>query len=232
MPPGPTAAAHRPSACAAALDAIASARRPVILAGHGVLIAGASRLLREFAERGSIPGRDDAARHRRHARRRHPLNLGMLGMHGEAYVNQAVQGADLIIAIGMRFDDRAVGRVADFAPNARRIHMDIDAAEINKTVRADVADRRGRRGGRCEILLRDLPATERRTGWAGSHAMRAARAGARDILNLPDDGGLHAAHVMRELMAGNARARGRRHGRRPAPDVGSAVSPARDGRDR
>ncbi len=184
------------SACVAALDAIASARRPVILAGHGVLIAGASRLLQDFAERASIPvattllgiGAMPAS---------HPLNLGMLGMHGEAFVNEAVQGADLIIAIGMRFDDRAVGRVSDFAPAARRIHIDIDRAEINKTVRADIAIV-GDAAEVVAVLLRDLPAFERQDWLARIHAARRT-ASARDILNLPDDGGLHAAHVMHDL---------------------------------
>jgi acetolactate synthase-1/2/3 large subunit len=68
----------------------------------------------------------------------HPLNLRMMGMHGEAYVNQAIAGADLIIALGMRFDDRVTGNLKTYAKNARVIHVDIDAAEINKNVPADV----------------------------------------------------------------------------------------------
>jgi acetolactate synthase I/II/III large subunit len=184
------------SACAAAVEAIRSARRPLILAGHGVIIAGASRLLREFAERGGIPvattllgiGAMPAS---------HRLNLGMLGMHGEAFVNQAVQDADLVIGIGMRFDDRAVGRVSDFAPRARRIHVDIDRAEINKSVRADIAIV-GDAAEVLRVLLRDLPACDRADWLAAIGAWRRQGA-ARDILNLPDDGRLHAAHVMRDL---------------------------------
>jgi acetolactate synthase I/II/III large subunit len=184
------------SACAAAIQAIVAAKRPVVLAGHGVLISGASRLLRALAERASVPvattllgiGAMPAS---------HTLNLGLVGMHGEAFVNEAVQGADLLIALGMRFDDRAVGKVSGFAPGARRIHVDIDRAEINKTVHADIAIV----GDAAEVLrvfLRDLPAMEH-ADWLDEIRERRRQAGARDILNLPDDGRLHAAHVMREL---------------------------------
>jgi acetolactate synthase I/II/III large subunit len=184
------------SACAAALDAIAAARRPVILAGHGVLISGASRLLRTFAERADIPvvttllgigGMPGT----------HPLNLGLVGMHGEAFANEAVQQADLLLAFGMRFDDRATGNLRGFAPRARRIHVDIDPAEINKIVRADVGIL-GDLAEVLEVLLRDLPRTDR-AEWLETIAASRRAAGARDIQNLPDDGRLHAAHVMRDL---------------------------------
>src|ERR1044072_7703672 len=69
----------------------------------------------------------------------HPLNLGMMGMHGEAWVNTAIQEADLLIALGMRFDDRGTGDLKTYALNARKIHVDIDRAELNKNVRVDVA---------------------------------------------------------------------------------------------
>src|SRR3712207_7813814 len=68
----------------------------------------------------------------------HPLSLGMMGMHGEAWVNRAIQEADLLIALGMRFDDRVTGNLANYAPLAKKIHVDIDASEINKNVRVDV----------------------------------------------------------------------------------------------
>src|SRR5439155_24168032 len=69
----------------------------------------------------------------------HPLNLGMMGMHGEAYVNHAIQQADLLIALGMRFDDRVTGNLKTYALTAKKIHVDIDRAELNKNVRVDVA---------------------------------------------------------------------------------------------
>ena len=69
----------------------------------------------------------------------HPLNLGMMGMHGEAWVNHAIQEADLLLALGMRFDDRVTGNLKTYAPNAKKIHIEIDPAEINKNVKVDVA---------------------------------------------------------------------------------------------
>jgi acetolactate synthase I/II/III large subunit len=120
-----------------------------------------------------------------------------MGMHGDAWVNQAVQDADLILALGVRFDDRVVGNVRGYAPRARRIHVDIDPAEIGKVVSVDV----GIVGDLASVLRALLPrvAPGDRTAWLDE--IRAARsaAGARDILNLPDDGGLHAAHVMADL---------------------------------
>ncbi len=116
---------------------INEARCPVIIAGRGVIISGAYAELKELAEKGQIPvvttllGIGSFPRS-------HVLSLGMLGMHGMAYANMAVTEADLIIAIGMRFDDRATGKVSAFAPRARVIHIDIDPAEIGKNVRVDV----------------------------------------------------------------------------------------------
>ncbi len=69
----------------------------------------------------------------------HILNLGMMGMHGEAWVNTTIQEADLLLAFGMRFDDRVTGNLKTYAPNAKKIHVDIDPAEINKNVKVDVA---------------------------------------------------------------------------------------------
>ncbi len=68
----------------------------------------------------------------------HDLSFGMMGMHGQAYANMAITNSDLIIAIGMRFDDRATGKISAFAPHARVIHIDIDPAEIGKNVKVDV----------------------------------------------------------------------------------------------
>src|SRR5205085_5155356 len=114
------------------------ARRPVILAGHGLLISGATEELRELAEKADIPVALtllalDAIRVD------HPLRLAMMGMHGEAFVNTAIQEADLLIALGMRFDDRVTGNLNTYAKNAKKIHVEIDPAEINKNVKVDVA---------------------------------------------------------------------------------------------
>ena len=116
---------------------IAKAQRPVILAGHGVLHAEAWDELVAFAEKAQIPvawtllgiGAIDET---------HPLAYGYMGMHGWKHVNRAIQSADLLIAIGMRFDDRVTGNVRTYAPYARIIHVDIDPAEIGKNVAVEV----------------------------------------------------------------------------------------------
>ena len=116
---------------------IAAAKRPMILAGHGVLHAEAWDELRAFAEKTSIPvawtllgiGAMNET---------HPLAYGYMGMHGWKHVNRAIQSADLLIAIGMRFDDRVTGNVRTYAPYARIIHADIDPAEIGKNVAVEV----------------------------------------------------------------------------------------------
>lgn len=114
---------------------IARAERPLIVAGHGVLQSGAMDELRRFAERGGIPVITTllgigVIPHD------HPLHLGMPGMHGEVHVNRAIQRADLLIAIGMRFDDRVTGNTAGFARHAKVIHIDLDATEIGKNITA------------------------------------------------------------------------------------------------
>ncbi|MEO5704324.1 MAG: biosynthetic-type acetolactate synthase large subunit [Candidatus Limnocylindrales bacterium] len=116
---------------------IAAAQRPVILAGHGVLHAGAEAELLAFAEKLNAPvawtllgiGALDE---------RHPLAYGFMGMHGWKHVNRAIQSADLLFAIGMRFDDRVTGNVRTYAPYARIVHVDIDPAEIGKNVAVEV----------------------------------------------------------------------------------------------
>ncbi|MDY6907372.1 MAG: biosynthetic-type acetolactate synthase large subunit [Chloroflexota bacterium] len=132
----PTVNGH-PAQVKKAARLINDARRPLIIAGHGVLVSSACAELRELAEKGQVPvvttllGLGSFPQS-------HVLNFGMLGMHGMAYANMAVNAADLIIAIGMRFDDRATAKVSGFAPHAQVIHIDIDPAEIGKNVRVDV----------------------------------------------------------------------------------------------
>jgi len=118
------------------LDAAAmidGAKQPLIMAGHGVILSGACDALRRFAERTGIPvittllGISSFPES-------HPLALGMPGMHGPASTNQAINEADLIFAVGMRFDDRITGKISEFAPRARIIHIDIEAAELEKVV--------------------------------------------------------------------------------------------------
>ncbi len=114
-----------------------ASQKPLIIAGRGVAISGAFEQLKQLAEIAHIPvvttllgiGTFPES---------HTLSYGMLGMHGMVYANWAVDAADLIIAIGMRFDDRATSKVSEFAPNARIIHIDLDPAEIGKNVRVDI----------------------------------------------------------------------------------------------
>ncbi|CAI8007177.1 Acetolactate synthase large subunit [Geodia barretti] len=179
-----------------AVELINSAKRPVIFAGHGVMLSGAMDLVREIAERANIPvamtllgiGSFPAL---------HPLNLGMMGMHGEAWVNQAIQEADLLLAFGMRFDDRVTGNIRTYAPNARKIHIDIDPAEFNKNVIVDVT-----LAGDLSNVLRDLlPRIEPgdRRAWLGAIAGMKGDSAVRDVQNLPDSGHLYAAHVINDI---------------------------------
>jgi len=120
-----------------AAQVVADAKRPVVLAGHGVHVAAAWEELRRFAERINAPvvstllGLSAISAD-------HPLCLGMAGMHGVAWANLATQNADLLIALGMRMDDRFTGSLPHFAPQAKLLHVDIDPAEISKRVPATV----------------------------------------------------------------------------------------------
>ncbi|MFH0914270.1 MAG: biosynthetic-type acetolactate synthase large subunit [Chloroflexota bacterium] len=132
----PTLQGH-PAQIKKAAKVINEASRPVIIAGRGVTISEAFAELRQLAESAQIPvittllGISSFPES-------HALSYGWLGMHGMAYANMAVDASDLVIAIGMRFDDRATAKVSAFAPHARVIHIDIDPAEIGKNVRVDV----------------------------------------------------------------------------------------------
>ncbi len=142
----------------AAARMINEAQRPVILAGHGILMSGATQALRELAELAGIPvtltllGKGAIPEN-------HPLVLGMMGMHGEATSNLAIQEADLLIALGMRFDDRVTGNLKTYAPHAKKIHVDIDPSEINKNVWVDV----GIAGDLRTVLTQLLPRLEVRS---------------------------------------------------------------------
>src|SRR5215831_16883057 len=116
---------------------IERAHRPVIIAGQGVLLSGAWDELRSFAERTQTPVMTTLLGISSFPET-HPLSLGFLGMHGWVHCNYAVHNADLVVSIGMRMDDRACGKFAGFAPNAKIVHVDIDPAEIGKNVRVDV----------------------------------------------------------------------------------------------
>jgi acetolactate synthase I/II/III large subunit len=179
-----------------AVDLINRAERPLILAGHGVMQSGAERDVLALAERAGIPiavtllgiGGVPAS---------HPLNLGMMGMHGEAFVNHAIQQADLLIALGMRFDDRVTGNLKNYAPTAKKIHVDIDRAELNKNVRVDVAIAKNLKTALGEWLPLVRPGDRR--AWLETIDALKGDSAVRDIQNLPDNGHLYAAHVINDL---------------------------------
>ena len=181
---------------ARAAEMLSSAKRPLILAGRGVMLSGSTELLGDFVERTRIPvamtllgiGGFPAT---------HPLNLGMMGMHGEAWVNQAIQNADLLLAVGMRFDDRVVGNLKNFAPSAQKIHLEIDPSEINKMVKVDVA--------LVGNLYESLKALSPRvhcgdlSDWHRTIKDAKGDTAVRDIQQLPDSGHLYTAHVISDL---------------------------------
>jgi acetolactate synthase I/II/III large subunit len=187
---------HNADSITDAARLIREAKRPVILAGHGVTQSGAYEQLRTLAERMQIPvastllglGCFPAS---------HELSLGMMGMHGEAWVNEAIQKADLLIACGMRFDDRVTGTLATYAPKAKKIHIEIDPAEINKNVKVDLA-LVGDLKQILEILLPHL-STRANSPWLREINESKGECAVRDIKNLPDNGHLYAAHVVNDL---------------------------------
>ena len=203
-PAAPVRASGEANSIARANELLAKAKRPVILAGHGILKSGAMHQVIELAERAQVPvamtllGIGSVPAH-------HPLNLGMMGMHGEAWVNEAIQEADLLIALGMRFDDRVTGKLAHYAPHAKKIHIDIDPSELGKNVRADVAI-----AGDLSRVLRDwlpLVASARHDAWINRIGELAGGPTVRDIDDLPDDGRFCAAHVIHDIWkATNGRA--------------------------
>jgi len=187
-----------------AVEMLNSAKRPLILAGRGIMLSGAMRTFEQFVHASNIPvamtllgiGGFPAS---------DPLNLGMMGMHGEAWVNNAIQEADLLIAVGMRFDDRVTGDLRVYARNARKIHIEVDRAEINKNVKVDAAII----GDAGETLAALLPHVRERdhSGWLAHIAGLKGDSAVRDIQSLPDSGHLYAAHVINDLWkvtGGNA----------------------------
>ena len=187
-----------------AVELLNSAKRPLILAGRGIILSGAMRTFEQFVHTSNIPvamtllgiGCFPAS---------DPLNLGMMGMHGEAWVNNAIQEADLLIAVGMRFDDRVTGDLRVYARSAKKIHIEVDRAEINKNVKVDAAII----GDAGETLAALLPHIRERdhSEWMAHITSSKGDSAVRDIQSLPDSGHLYAAHVINDLWkvtGGNA----------------------------
>lgn len=180
----------------AARDLIDNSKRPVILAGHGVMMSGAVNELRELAEKAQIPvsltllGKGALPED-------HPLAIGMMGMHGCAASNNAIQQSDLIIALGMRFDDRVTGNLKTYARHAKKIHIDIDPSEINKNVKVDV----GIAGDLRAVLGQLLPevASSEHKEWIGTIREWQEDSHERDILNTYTGEKMLAAQVINDL---------------------------------
>ena len=179
-----------------AVELLNAAKRPVILAGRGVMLSRAMRTFEQFVRTSNIPvamtllgiGCFPAT---------DPMNLGMMGMHGEAWVNTAIQEADLLIAVGMRFDDRVTGDLRTYARSARKIHIEVDRAEINKNVAVDAAIV-GDAGETLALLLPHIQ-TRDHSAWLAHIKELKGDSAVRDIQSLPDSGHLYAAHVINDL---------------------------------
>ena len=179
-----------------AVELIERAKKPIILCGHGVLMSKAEEALMQFAVKTQTPvastllglGAFPAS---------HELSLGMMGMHGEVHTNMAIQNSDLILAFGMRFDDRVTGTLKTYAPRAKKIHIEIDPSEIHKNVFVDVP-----LVGDLKTVLCDLiPLVDEydHDEWKQEINGWKAEADARSIMNWEDDGKLHAAHMIADI---------------------------------
>lgn len=133
-----------------AADAIMKSRRPILYLGGGVQLSGASAEVRELAELTQIPVNQTLMALGAFPGQ-HPLSLGMLGMHGTYVANMAIHYSDLVIAVGARFDDRVTGKVSEFCPNAKVIHIDIDPTSIRKNIHVDIPI-----VGDCKCVLQEL----------------------------------------------------------------------------
>jgi len=193
--PSPTADEEAIERAIALID---RAQRPVILAGRGVLLSGAVDELVAFADKTDTPvaltllGKGAFPPD-------HALCLGMMGMHGHPAANHAIQNADLLIALGMRFDDRVTGNPAEYAPQARKIHVDIDASELNKLIPVDVpihADLRPALG-----RLIDGVRAARHESWVEQAEAWRAESWERDTLRVEPNGALPPPHIIREIFA-------------------------------
>ncbi len=172
---------------------INAAERPVILAGHGVVTSGATEVLTQFVEKTKTPvaltllGKGGFPES-------HPLCLGMMGMHGEAFVNMAIQQADLLLAFGMRFDDRVTGRLENYSRGSKKIHVEMDPAEINKIVHVDV----GILGNLPQVLEQCLPLLDEadHTPWLEQISQWKTDTHQRDAVNRIDDARLTGPQVV------------------------------------
>ncbi len=195
--PGYQPVDHAPKASLSeAVKLIEKARKPIILCGHGVLMSKAENELMQFAVKTQTPvastllglGAFPAS---------HELSLGMMGMHGEVHTNLAIQNSDLILAFGMRFDDRVTGTLKTYAPRAKKIHIEIDPSEVHKNVAVDVP-----LVGDLKTVLGDLiPLVDEydHEEWKQEINGWKSEADKRSIMNWDADGKLYVAHLISDI---------------------------------
>lgn len=191
--PGYSVPTHGDSAAIArCAELLQRAKKPLLLVGHGAVIADAGKPLRALAEKLQIPvvntllGKGGFPES-------HELSLGMLGMHGTAYANKAVRECDLIMSVGSRWDDRIIGKLSEFCKDAVKIHVDIDPAEINKMIQPDCSII-----GDARLVLEELLPLARKGDTAAwvSHVKKLRK---RFPLTYRKHGGLKAQYVLDEL---------------------------------
>ncbi|MBK6793764.1 MAG: biosynthetic-type acetolactate synthase large subunit [Anaerolineales bacterium] len=179
-----------------AVKLLEKAKKPIILCGHGVLMSKAEQELLQFAVKTQTPvastllglGAFPSS---------HELSLGMMGMHGEVHTNMAIQNSDLILAFGMRFDDRVTGTLKTYAPRAKKIHIEIDPSELHKNVYADVP-----LVGDLKTVLNDLiPMVDEydHEDWKSEINGWKSEADKRSIMNWNNDGKLYVAHLIADI---------------------------------
>jgi len=203
----PTIKGH-PKQIKAAAQAIAEAQRPVIFAGGGVISANASDELRELAVYAHIPVTTSLTGIGSFPEDHEELSLGMLGMHGTRYANYAVTGCDLILGVGVRFDDRVTGKISTFAPGAKVVHIDIDPAEISKNVAVDIPIVGDAKRVLADLLTqlkkhelspeRHLPWMRQVADWKRAHPM---------VFKQEEDGEImpeYVVHMISEITKGEA----------------------------
>ncbi len=181
-----------PAALKQAATFLAKSIRPILLVGHGAVLSNAGKAILKLAQKLGAPlvstllGKGAVPED-------HPLHLGMLGMHGTAYANKAVDACDLIMSVGSRWDDRITGKLSEFCKNAVKIHVDIDVAEFGKVLRPDVC-----LAGDARLVIEDLlPLVQTCDSAAWLDQVGAWRE--QFPLHYPKKGGLRAQHILDRL---------------------------------
>ena len=186
------------------VDWINKSRKPLVIAGHGVTLAGAEDALDEFVTKAGLPVATTLMG-LSCVRSDHPNYVGCVGMHGSHAPNRMTQQADLIIAIGMRFSDRVTGNPQGYAPKARIVHIEIDPVEIGKVVRVDLPINGDAKKVLEALLSKNLTCVPRGDWWTMAREVAAKEASRLTAAQLSDNKGLNMAMVVQRIsmLAGN-----------------------------